>query len=158
MRDGWLVRQYEFFFTFVVYGVVSTICCSIPASSHIPSNCQDYFCCESRPFLRVTGSEVIFCSHLHPPLHSSNSFRGFSQPEHDDRLFAWTECYSHIQHSWDISYCMDLIIIFVQKKKKKTSDCGNSAFWTYWNHISLPAKSHQCTFLYLYCILAYHGY
>lgn len=67
IRDGWLVRQYELFFTLVVvYGVVSTICCSIPASSHIPSNCQDYFCCESRPFFRVTGSELYsipICAH-----------------------------------------------------------------------------------------------
>ena len=88
MRDGWLVRQYEFFFTFVVvYGTVSTVCCNIPASSHIPSNCQDNLCCERRPFLRVTGSEVIFSSHLCPPLHSSNSCRGPSQPELDDTDF-----------------------------------------------------------------------
>ena len=69
--------------------------------------------------MRVTGSEVIFCSHLCPPLHSSNSCRDLSQPERDDTQFLLGHCFTDtytISGMFKILWLLSEHRTFMQKK------------------------------------------
>jgi hypothetical protein len=76
-----------------------------------PAIAKIIFAVKAGPFL-----EVIFCSHLCPPLHSSNNCRGLYQPECDNTDFSLGQS---VADTYTISGIVKISEYLCKKRERK---------------------------------------